>query len=103
MGLLRPTCWKSCAEGSWLRVLGAMQRLFALLRRTGTVTDSGVWYGPCSAERHEECLTASGTRFRSLRLTIHPAPAHLSPMIICAAHVNMKNRACFGAGDVCAR
>jgi hypothetical protein len=40
---------------------------------------------------------------RSLRLTIDAAPAHLSPMIFCAAHVNMKNRARFGAGDVCAR
>jgi hypothetical protein len=40
---------------------------------------------------------------RSLRLTTHPHPAHLSPMMFCAAHVNMKNRACFGAGDVRAR
>jgi hypothetical protein len=39
----------------------------------------------------------------SLRLTIDALPAHLAPMIFCAAHVNMKDRACFGAGDVCAR
>src|SRR3954453_2601061 len=28
--------------------------------RAGVVTNSGVWYGPGSAERHEECRTASG-------------------------------------------
>jgi hypothetical protein len=71
-----------------------------LLRRTGIVTNAGVWYGPGSAERHEECRTASGTRFR---LTTDALQAHLTRMIFCAAHVNMKNRACFGAGDVCAR
>src|ERR1700754_1935991 len=31
--------------------------------RAGAVTSAGVWYGPGSAERHEECRTASGTRF----------------------------------------
>src|SRR3954451_13581968 len=30
--------------------------------RAGAVTSAGVWYGPGSAERHEECRTASGTR-----------------------------------------
>src|SRR3954447_18295756 len=30
--------------------------------RAGAVTNSGAWYGPGSAERHEECRTASGTR-----------------------------------------
>src|SRR3954466_5821433 len=30
----------------------------------GAVTNAGVWYGPGSAERHEECRTASGTRGR---------------------------------------
>src|SRR4051794_23786234 len=30
--------------------------------RAGAVTNAGVWYGPGSAERHEECRTASGTR-----------------------------------------
>src|SRR3954454_14773237 len=29
--------------------------------RAGAVTNSGVWYGPGSAQRHEECRTASGT------------------------------------------
>jgi Protein of unknown function (DUF3311) len=32
------------------------------LRRTGTVTDAGVWYGPGSAVQREERCTASGTR-----------------------------------------
>src|SRR5882757_5915490 len=41
----------------------------ARLRRTGTVTNTGVWYGPGSAERHEECRTASGAR--DLRLLPH--------------------------------
>jgi hypothetical protein len=40
---------------------------------------------------------------RSLRLTTKVLRAHLSRMIFCAAHVNMKNRASIGAGDVCAR
>src|ERR1700733_14670372 len=31
--------------------------------RAGAVTNSGAWYGPGSAERHEECRTASGTRW----------------------------------------
>src|SRR3977135_1504535 len=30
--------------------------------RAGAVADAGVWYGPGSAERHEECRTASGTQ-----------------------------------------
>jgi hypothetical protein len=30
--------------------------------RAGAVTNAGAWYGPGSAERHEECRTASGTR-----------------------------------------
>jgi hypothetical protein len=30
--------------------------------RAGAVTSAGVWYGPGSAERHEECRTASGTQ-----------------------------------------
>src|SRR3979490_1176436 len=30
--------------------------------KAGAVTSAGVWYGPGSAERHEECRTASGTR-----------------------------------------
>src|SRR6267378_7111589 len=30
--------------------------------RAGVVTHAGVWNGPGSAERHEECRTASGTR-----------------------------------------
>jgi hypothetical protein len=37
--------------------------LFGVLRcRAGAVTKSGVRYGPGSAERHEECRTAPGTR-----------------------------------------
>jgi hypothetical protein len=32
--------------------------------RAGAVTNAGVWYGPGSAERHEECRTASGTQER---------------------------------------
>jgi len=28
----------------------------------GAVAHAGVWYGPGSAERHEECRAASGTR-----------------------------------------
>jgi hypothetical protein len=39
----------------------------------------------------------------SLRLTSDAARGHLTPMIFCAAHVNMKDRASFGAGDVSAR
>src|ERR1700712_5198071 len=35
--------------------------------RVGGVTNSGVWYGPGSAERHEECRAASGTRETSQR------------------------------------
>src|SRR4051812_35744334 len=34
--------------------------------RAGAVTNAGVWYGPGSAERHEECRTASGTRKKSI-------------------------------------
>src|SRR3978361_770292 len=30
--------------------------------RAGAVTNSGIWYGPGSAKRHEECRIASGTR-----------------------------------------
>jgi hypothetical protein len=30
--------------------------------RAGAVTNAGAWYGPGSAERHEECRTAPGTR-----------------------------------------
>ena len=30
--------------------------------RAGAVTNAGAWYSPGSAERHEECRTASGTR-----------------------------------------
>ena len=30
--------------------------------RAGAVTNAGVWYGPGSAKRHEECRIASGTR-----------------------------------------
>src|SRR3954471_17970761 len=29
--------------------------------RAGAVTRTGVWYGPGSAKRHEECRIASGT------------------------------------------
>src|ERR1700754_4838154 len=31
-------------------------------RRAGAVTNAGAWYGPGTAERHEVCRTASGTR-----------------------------------------
>src|SRR4051794_23541026 len=34
--------------------------------RAGAVTSAGVWYGPGSAEQHEECRTASGTRASAL-------------------------------------
>src|SRR5947209_7892456 len=47
------------------RVPGAMQRVAlreALLRRTGTAQSAGAGDGPGSAERHEECRIASGTR-----------------------------------------
>jgi hypothetical protein len=40
---------------------------FTLLRRAGTVTNAGVWYGPGSAKRHEECGIAPGT-LKQLRL-----------------------------------
>ena len=30
--------------------------------RAGAVANSGVWYGPGSAKRHEECRIAPGTR-----------------------------------------
>src|SRR3954447_17476742 len=36
--------------------------------RAGAVTNSGGWYGPGSAERHEECRTAPGTRERIHRV-----------------------------------
>jgi hypothetical protein len=39
----------------------------------------------------------------ALCLTTGMARAHLTVMTFCAAHVVMKNRACFGAGDVRAR
>jgi hypothetical protein len=32
----------------------------ALLRRTGAVTNAGVWYGPGSAERHENAAPRPG-------------------------------------------
>jgi hypothetical protein len=38
-----------------------------------------------------------------LRLTTDAVQAHLTRMIFFAAHISMKNRASFGAGDVCAR
>src|SRR4051812_36434255 len=37
-----------------------------LLRRAGTVTDTGAWYGPGSAEGHEEWRTGSGTQLPPL-------------------------------------
>ncbi len=42
-------------------------------------------------------------RARSLRLTSGALRVHFKRMIFCAAHINMKNRARFGAGDVRAR
>src|SRR5437764_8270820 len=53
-----------------LRAPDAAQRavLHGVVRcRAGAVTNAGVWYDPGSAERHEECRTASGTRILSLR------------------------------------
>src|ERR1700712_163821 len=38
--------------------------------RAGAVANAGVWYGPGSAERHEECRTASGTRLLNPRLEL---------------------------------
>ena len=39
--------------------------------RAGVVTSAGVWYGPGSAERHEECRTASGTPVSPLPIALH--------------------------------
>src|SRR3954469_11060277 len=36
--------------------------------RAGVVQSAGAWYGPGSAERHEECRTASGTREASIHV-----------------------------------
>src|SRR3954470_10162080 len=52
-------------RGAWSRSPDAAQRVAlrgAVRCRAGAVTRHGVWYGPGSAERHEECRTASGTR-----------------------------------------
>src|SRR3954464_4559583 len=48
-----------------LRAPDAAQRAVlhgAVRCRAGAVTDAGAWYGPGSAERHEECRNASGTQ-----------------------------------------
>src|SRR4051812_42507515 len=37
--------------------------------RAGAITNAGAWYGPGSAERHEECRTASGKQDRSRFMT----------------------------------
>jgi hypothetical protein len=46
-----------------------------LLRRTGIVPNTGVRYGPGSAERREECRTASGTRKLRRRRCDHAVAA----------------------------
>src|SRR5436309_7114027 len=57
------TVWMSACRGR----SAARSTCAAVRCRAGAVTNAGVWYGPGSAERHEECRTASGTRW-SLRL-----------------------------------
>src|SRR5882672_3650973 len=50
---------------SLLRAPDAAQRavLHGVVRcRAGAVANSGVWYGPGPAQRHEECRSASGTQ-----------------------------------------
>src|SRR6202000_121417 len=51
--------------------------------RAGAVTNAGAWYGPGSAERHEECRTASGTRNHQIgnRMTEQPAPYRPNPTL----------------------
>src|ERR1700712_4559033 len=48
--------------------------------RAGAVTNSGVWYGPGSAKRHEECRIAPGTRASPLRAQLRPVELFLQPM-----------------------
>jgi hypothetical protein len=47
------------AISAFTRVFDA---LWPVRCRAGVVTNTGVWYGPGSAKRHEECRIASGTR-----------------------------------------
>src|SRR5258708_14823207 len=54
--------WSTCPGRS-----AARSTCVAVRCRAGAVTNAGVWYGPGSAERHEECRTASGTRWRLWR------------------------------------
>jgi hypothetical protein len=57
--LRKLTCQAPCPGRS------AARRSCGVVRcRAGAVANSGVWYGPGSAERHEECRTAPGTRQR---------------------------------------
>jgi hypothetical protein len=47
----------------------------AVRRRAGAVTNSGVWYGPGSAKRLEECRIASGTHYVSTSPVLDPLAA----------------------------
>src|ERR1700754_3875276 len=50
------------ATSAFTRVFDALWPLRSGALQSRAVTNSGVWYGPGSAERHEECRPASGTR-----------------------------------------
>src|SRR5436305_7791949 len=71
--LARGMTWALCrnlakeSQGA-IRGPDAAQRVAlreAVRCRAGAATSSGAWYGPGSAERHGECRTASGTRYRA--------------------------------------
>jgi uncharacterized protein (TIGR00645 family) len=51
--------------------------------RAGAVANAGIWYGPGSAERHEECRTASGTRNHQAEnaMTEQSAPYRPNPAL----------------------
>src|SRR4051794_6883718 len=75
-------CYKGRPQGRpfcFLRAPDAAQRVAlreAVRCRAGAVMDAGVWYGPGSAERHEECRTASGTR----DFLVHPQKIPLADL-----------------------
>src|SRR3954447_5375091 len=65
----------SCSTGTHPRSPDTAQRavLHGVVRcRAGAVTDARVWYDPGSAERHEKCRTASGTRWRAPQSLFSP-------------------------------
>src|SRR5882672_7112687 len=64
--------WRRCEMIACPGRSAARSTCEAVRCRAGAVTNSGVWYGPGSAERHEGCRTASGTRERVLRQYLPP-------------------------------